>query len=179
MANISKKYAKALFDTALDVDQLDVVYDEFSIIDQVVQEETAKLTELDQDPQRDTQQRLQIVTVAFGQANTYLRNMLKVLAENRHLSYTHAIFKEYEILLNEHHNQDYAIVESVYELSEDDLSRIATLIQQRTQLSKVMITNEINPDLIGGIRVKVGTKVMDASLQNDLAQLEKKFTRVK
>ena len=41
-----------------------------------------------------------------------------------------------------------------------------------------MLTNHINPELIGGVRIKVGTKVMDASIQNDLAQLEKQFIRV-
>ena len=42
-----------------------------------------------------------------------------------------------------------------------------------------LLKNEINNELIGGIRVKVGTKVMDASVQNDLAQLEKKFKNIR
>ena len=67
----------------------------------------------------------------------------------------------------------------MYELSEDEIASIDSIIRSRTKLSKLMITNEINPDLIGGIRVKVGTKVMDASIKNDLAKLEKQFIRVK
>ncbi|MDN5695235.1 MAG: F0F1 ATP synthase subunit delta, partial [Staphylococcus equorum] len=63
--------------------------------------------------------------------------------------------------------------------SDEDLERIDTIIKSRTNYSKIMITNKINPELIGGVRVKVGTKVMDASIKNDLAQLEKQFIRVK
>ena len=64
-------------------------------------------------------------------------------------------------------------------MSEEELSSIEEIIKARTKLSKIMITNKINPELIGGIRVKVGTKVMDASIKNDLAQLERQFIRVK
>src|SRR5699024_5385285 len=102
-----------------------------------------------------------------------------VLASNRHLTYTHEIFSAFETLYNEYHNQDFAVIESVYKLSEDEIASIDSIIKSRTKLSKLMITNEINPDLIGGIRVKVGTKVMDASIKNDLAKLEKQFIRVK
>ena len=105
--------------------------------------------------------------------------MLTILASNRHLGHIHEIYIAFETLYNEQHNQDYAVIESVYQLSEEELSSIEEIIKARTKLSKIMITNKINPELIGGIRVKVGTKVMDASIKNDLAQLERQFIRVK
>ncbi|RIM98241.1 F0F1 ATP synthase subunit delta [Staphylococcus shinii] len=179
MAKIAKKYAKALFDTAKDADILDAMYEEFSTIDTAVQSEIKKLYELDRDPQKDVDQRHRFVNIVFGHANQFMQNMLMILASNRHLGYIHEIYTEFETLYNELHNQDYAVIESVYELSEEEVSRIEEIIKARTKLSKTMITNKINPELIGGIRVKVGTKVMDASLKNDLAQLEKQFTRVK
>lgn len=179
MAKIAKKYAKALFDTAVDHNELETMYESFSTIDSAVEPETTKLKELDEDPQKDAEQRIRFVTLVFGETNQYLLNMLKILAKNRHLSYIHEIFKAFEAIYNLHHKQDFAVVESVYALSEDDLTQIETIIKKRTKLEKVMLTNHINPELIGGVRIKVGTKVMDASVQNDLAQLEKQFIRVK
>ncbi|NWK83338.1 F0F1 ATP synthase subunit delta [Staphylococcus sp. GSSP0090] len=179
MANIAKKYAKALFDTAKDADILDDMYDEFSIINEAVQSESEKLQALDTDPQKDVEQRRRFVSIVFGQTNQYLQNMLTILASNRHLGHIHEIYSAFETLYNEQHNQDYAVIESVYQLSEEELSSIEEIIKERTKLSKVMITNKINPELIGGIRVKVGTKVMDASIKNDLSQLERQFIRVK
>ena len=44
-------------------------------------------------------------------------------------------------------------------------------------LSHVILTTKINPELIGGIRVKVGTTVIDGSVKNDLQQLTTKFKR--
>ncbi|KRG09539.1 F0F1 ATP synthase subunit delta [Staphylococcus sp. NAM3COL9] len=179
MAIIAKKYAKALFDTAKDTNNLEMMYEEFSTINEAVQPETKKLQALDADPQKDVQQRRSFAKVVFGHANQYLQNMLTILASNRHLSYIHEIYIEFEALFNQHHNQEYAVVESVYELSDEDLEHIDMIIKSRTNYSKIMITNKINPELIGGVRVKVGTKVMDASIKNDLAQLEKQFIRVK
>ena len=39
------------------------------------------------------------------------------------------------------------------------------------------VDTKINPDLIGGFRVKVGTTVLDGSVKNDLVQLQRKFER--
>ncbi|MCP8630978.1 F0F1 ATP synthase subunit delta, partial [Acinetobacter baumannii] len=81
-------------------------------------------------------------------------------------------------LYNGHYNQDFATIESTYELSQEELDKIVKLVTQQTKLSKVIVDTKINPDLIGGFRVKVGTTVLDGSVRNDLVQLQRKFRRV-
>jgi F0F1-type ATP synthase delta subunit len=63
-------------------------------------------------------------------------------------------------------------------LSQEELDKIVKLVTQQTKLSKVIVDTKINPDLIGGFRVKVGTTVLDGSVRNDLVQLQRKFRRV-
>ena len=101
-----------------------------------------------------------------------------ILANNRHLALIHSIFKEFKHLYDHHYNQGDALVESVYQLNEEELSRIESVILNKTKLSKVHITTKINPNLIGGFRAKVGTTVLDGSIKNDLEQIERKFKRV-
>ena len=79
--------------------------------------------------------------------------------------------------IRDSYKQDFAIIESTYELSEDEISRIVELIKKQTELSNVIVNTKINQDLIGGFRVKVGTTVMDGSVRNDLVQLQRKFER--
>ncbi len=62
--------------------------------------------------------------------------------------------------------------------SQEELDKIVKLVTQQTKLSKVIVDTKINPDLIGGFRVKVGTTVLDGSVRNDLVQLQRKFRRV-
>ena len=178
MANVANKYAKALFDVAIDKDRLDLMYDELSEVSEATKNYGEDLRAIDSNPNQPASERRKFVGIVFGDANYYLKNMLMILANNRHLVLINSIFKEFKSLYNEYHNEDSAIVESVYQLSDDELSRIKDLILKQTNLSQVHITTKINPELIGGFRVKVGTTVLDGSVKKDLEQIERKFRRV-
>ncbi|MDM7863474.1 F0F1 ATP synthase subunit delta [Staphylococcus borealis] len=178
MANVANKYAKALFDVAIDKDRLDLMYEELSIVSEATKNYDEDLRAIDSNPNQPASERRKFVGIVFGDANYYLKNMLMILANNRHLVLINSIFKEFKSLYNEYHNEDSAIVESVYQLSDEELSRIKDLILKQTNLSQVHITTKINPELIGGFRVKVGTTVLDGSVKKDLEQIERKFRRV-
>ena len=178
MANVANKYAKALFDVAIDKDRLDLMYDELSEASEATKNYGEDLRAIDSNPNQPASERRKFVGIVFGDANYYLKNMLMILANNRHLVLINSIFKEFKSLYNEYHNEDSAIVESVYQLSDEELDRIKDLILKQTNLSQVHITTKINPELIGGFRVKVGTTVLDGSVKKDLEQIERKFRRV-
>lgn len=178
MANVANKYAKALFDVAIDKDRLDLMYDELSEVSEATKNYGEDLRAIDSNPNQPASERRKFVGIVFGDANYYLKNMLMILANNRHLVLINSIFKEFKSLYNEYHNEDSAIVESVYQLSDEELDRIKDLILKQTNLSQVHITTKINPELIGGFRVKVGTTVLDGSVKKDLEQIERKFRRV-
>ena len=178
MANVANKYAKALFDVAIDKDRLDLMYDELSEVSEATKNYGEDLRAIDSNPNQPASERRKFVGIVFGDANYYLKNMLLILANNRHLVLINSIFKEFKSLYNEYHNEDSAIVESVYQLSDEELDRIKDLILKQTNLSQVHITTKINPELIGGFRVKVGTTVLDGSVKKDLEQIERKFRRV-
>ncbi|GEQ08662.1 F0F1 ATP synthase subunit delta [Staphylococcus haemolyticus] len=178
MANVANKYAKALFDVVIDKDRLDLMYDELSEVSEATKNYGEDLRAIDSNPNQPASERRKFVGIVFGDANYYLKNMLMILANNRHLVLINSIFKEFKSLYNEYHNEDSAIVESVYQLSDEELDRIKDLILKQTNLSQVHITTKINPELIGGFRVKVGTTVLDGSVKKDLEQIERKFRRV-
>lgn len=178
MANVANKYAKALFDVAIDKDRLDLMYDELSEVSEATKNYGEDLRAIDSNPNQPASERRKFVGIVFGDANYYLKNMLMILANNRHLVLINSIFKEFKSLYNKYHNEDSAIVESVYQLSDEELDRIKDLILKQTNLSQVHITTKINPELIGGFRVKVGTTVLDGSVKKDLEQIERKFRRV-
>lgn len=177
MAKVAKKYAKALFDVALDTNQLDVVYEDLETISHSSFDFIKELKAIDSNPSLTANQRKEFVERVYNEANPYVVNTLKVLADNRHISIVENVFKSFQNLYNKHYKQGFAIIESTYELSEDELSRIVELIKKQTELSNVIVNTKINQDLIGGFRVKVGTTVMDGSVRNDLVQLQRKFER--
>ena len=118
MANVANKYAKALFDVAIDKDRLDLMYDELSEVSEATKNYGEDLRAIDSNPNQPASERRKFVGIVFGDANYYLKNMLMILANNRHLVLINSIFKEFKSLYNEYHNEDSAIVESVYQLSD-------------------------------------------------------------
>ena len=88
-----------------------------------------------------------------------------ILANNRHLVLINSILKNLKVYIMNIIMKIQRIVESVYQLSDEELDRIKDLILKQTNLSQVHITTKINPELIGGFRVKVGTTVLDGSVK--------------
>ncbi|MCD9067593.1 F0F1 ATP synthase subunit delta [Staphylococcus pasteuri] len=177
MTKIADKYAKALFDVSADTNQLDSIYEELETISHSSFDYINDLKAIDSNPKLTLQKRQNFVGEVYGNANQYIVNMLKVLAENRHLSHIEDVFKAFQLQYNQHNNQDFALIESTYDLNDEEISKIVELVKQQTNLSKVIVSTKINQDLIGGFRVKVGTTVMDGSVKNDLIQLQRKFKR--
>lgn len=178
MADVAKKYAKALFDVSIDKNRLVLMYEELQEVSNATLKYTDDLKAIDSNPNQPASERRKFVGIVFGDANYYLKNMLMILANNHHLALIHSISKEFKYFYDRHYNQGDALVESVYQLNEEELSRIESVILNKTKLSKVHITTKINPNLIGGFRAKVGTTVLDGSVKNDLEQIERKFKRV-
>ena len=106
-------------------------------------------------------------------------NTLFLLANNNKLSLIPSVFIDYRNIYNQVHSQDLMKVESVYPLSNEELDEIGKVFIKRTGLKKLILENEINDSLIGGVRVTIGTKVYDGSIQNDLNQLTKSFHQMK
>ncbi|HEI7742271.1 TPA: F0F1 ATP synthase subunit delta [Staphylococcus aureus] len=178
MVKVANKYAKALFDVSLDTNNLETINEELTVINEAVKDKIEQLKMVDSNPTQTAEQRRELINGVFTDINPYIKNMMYVLADNRHILLIADVFKAFQSLCNGHYNQDFATIESTYELSQEELDKIVKLVTQQTKLSKVIVDTKINPDLIGGFRVKVGTTVLDGSVRNDLVQLQRKFRRV-
>ena len=85
MTKVAKKYAKALFDVALDTNQLDVVYEDLETISHSSFDFIKQLKAIDSNPSLTANQRKEFVERVYNEANPYVVNTLKVLADNRHI----------------------------------------------------------------------------------------------
>ena len=66
-------------------------------------------------------------------------------------------------------------MESVYKLSSEELDQLGQIFIDKTGYEKLLITNEINEDLIGGVRVLIGSKVYDGSVKSQLDGIKNQF----
>ncbi|OAM27122.1 MULTISPECIES: F0F1 ATP synthase subunit delta [Eikenella] len=98
------------------------------------------------------------------------KNFLYVLAEAGRLMVLPDIYAQYqEFLLSKDHIQK-AIVYSAFPMSEGQFAKVVSDCQQKFG-HKLDATLEIVPELIGGIKIEVGDKVLDLSVQGKLKSL--------
>lgn len=179
MANTSQKYAQALYDVAAKQNVTDEISQELTELSTVAKDHLKDLKAIDSNPKLAQNERQTFVETVFKGTSKPLLNTLFLLANNSKLALLPEVNEAYRNIYNNVHQQDLMKVESVYPLSDEELDEIGKAFIKRTGLKKLILDNQINESLIGGIRVTIGTKVYDGSVQNDLNQLTKSFKQMK
>jgi F-type H+-transporting ATPase subunit delta len=104
-------------------------------------------------------------------ANPYLRNFLLLLVDKRRISFLEAVLEQYLVLLRQLNQTALAEVTSAVPLSEAQQQGIVEKVLAITKASQVELQTKIDPDLIGGVIIKVGSQVIDASIRGQLRRL--------
>lgn len=104
-------------------------------------------------------------------ANAYLMNFLMLLVDKRRIVFLPAIIAQYLNLLRKLNQTVLAEVTSTKELSSDQTEAIINKVKAMTQAKSVEVKATIDPDIIGGVIIKVGSQVVDASIRGQLRRL--------
>ncbi|WP_020007243.1 F0F1 ATP synthase subunit delta [Salinicoccus albus] len=174
MANAAQKYSQALFDSVPEEKQLEEVKTDF---DEVVKAVKALpvFIEFMNNPKISKGERKKTVEATFENVSPPLFNLLLILTDRHLFEEIESVYNSFLKVYNAHYNQEHAIIESVYALSDEEIQSIGKVFVKKTGFSKLLIENKVNQELIGGIRVFVGTKVYDGSVEGQLADLKNQF----
>lgn len=99
------------------------------------------------------------------------RSFLKLLVDKDRTYYLKEILTCFEDLCNDMLGYQKAEVISARPLSEEDLQRIQNTLEKSTG-KKIILRNTIEPSLIAGIKVKVGSKITDISMKSRIDQMK-------
>ncbi len=176
--SLAKQYANALFDVVIKHDQLEEARLDLNEVSKVVST-VDDINEFLINPKISKETKLTTIRDSFKGTNEYVFNMLLVLTEKKQFSIVSRIHEEFTHLYNEHYNQAKVIVESVYELEEEQLAKIEEIFKAKTGYDKLLIENKINESLIGGFRVLIGSKVYDESVVLQLRKIKDRFKTTK
>ena len=98
-------------------------------------------------------------------------NMLKLLADRQRIGVLDAVLDRTLELYREQRNIALATVTSAAELSEEQQAELQKKVQAVAGTDKLEITLKVDPELIGGFVVSLGSKVIDASLAGQVRRL--------
>ena len=124
------------------------------------------------DPSRSDAQVAGIfISILAGKLTAEGENFVRVLAENKRLELLPLMHEQFEALKNEREGVVEAEVQSAFDLTKAQLADLVQRLEKKTG-RKVRTQVRINQDLIGGVRVILGDKVIDGSARAQLDALE-------
>jgi F-type H+-transporting ATPase subunit delta len=111
------------------------------------------------------------ISILSGRLTGDAENFVRVLAENNRLGLLPEIRAQFDALKNEHEGVLEAEVHAAFELSDAQLADLAQRLEKKTG-RKVRTRVQIDKDLIAGVRIVLGDKVIDGSARAQLGALE-------
>jgi len=175
MEEIASVYARSLFEVAQEQDKLDTVRDELGEFADALNE-SRELQVFLFSPYFSTKEKTEGLDKAVSGADETVINFLKLLIEKHRMPVVFRIRAEYDKLWEEENKLLPVIVTSAVELAEDTVKQIGDRIAEQTD-RKVDLQSNVDPDILGGIVVRVGNSVLDASIRNRLETFRKQVAR--
>jgi F-type H+-transporting ATPase subunit delta len=173
MSVVDRVYANALFEAAQEEGRLEPVHDQLGQLVEA-EREVPELRELLRNPQVDPRARRAALEDVLADSDELLRNFLLVLADKGRAAQLEEIANEFERLVGEHEGIIHAELTTAVELSDAEAEKLLQQIEQASG-RKVEATRAVDPDLIGGIVLQVGSHRLDASVRGRLDRLRRQL----
>lgn len=163
---IARPYAEAAFKRALEQNALQAWSDALNLIDAVVAD--PQVSALIDAPNVSVARLGNLIIGAVGkQLSGEARNFVQVLAQNRRLGLMPQISGLFAALRREHEGTTEATVVSALPLADGQLQALVATLEQKYG-RKITAKVEIDARLIGGVKIVVGDKVIDATVRGRL-----------
>jgi F-type H+-transporting ATPase subunit delta len=171
MEEIATVYARSLFEVAREQDKLDVVREQLGQFADALSE-TRELQVFLFSPYFSTQEKKDGLERTVTDADAAVMNFLELLIEKHRMPAIFRIRSRYDALWEEENRLLPVQITSAVQLDEAIVKRLGDRISEQTG-RKVELSSSVEPDILGGIVVRVGNSVLDASVRNRLEQLRK------
>jgi len=171
VSGVAGRYASALFEIAREADELDAVAADLNRFGEMI-EASPDLARLVRSPVFSADDQLRAVSAVLDKAELRgsAANLIRLAARNRRLFAVPDMITAYRRLLASHRGEVEAEVTSAEPLSETHVAALREAL--RATLGKdVDLARKVDPALIGGLIVKVGSRMIDTSLRTRLTQL--------
>jgi F-type H+-transporting ATPase subunit delta len=169
---VAGRYASALFDLANEQNELDAVDRDLGKF-QGLLDQSEDLRRLVKSPAfaAEEQQRALRAVMDWAAIGATTGNFLNVVARNRRLFAAEDMIKSFRMLLAKHRGETVAEVKSAVALSNAQLAALKDKL--KTSYGKdVRLDAKVDPSLLGGLVIKIGSRMFDSSLKTRLSNLK-------
>jgi F-type H+-transporting ATPase subunit delta len=173
MASVAGRYASALYDLATEQNQVRPVEAELAGI-QAMLDGSDDFRRMVLSPvfTADEQTKALTAVLAMAGSGPLTTNFLKLIAKNRRLFALGDMIKNYRSLAARGRGEAQAEVTSAIILTEPQLTALRDQLRTAAGGKDVQITTKVDPALLGGLIVKMGSRMVDSSIRTKLTTLK-------
>jgi len=175
MEELAQVYARSLFAVAREQGKLDVLREQLAQLADALGEHR-ELAVFFFSPYFATKEKQEALGKLLDGADEVLLNFLGVLIENHRMPVIFHIRRQYERLWDEENRTLPVEITSAIELDSATTESLGKRIGERAG-RKVQLTARVDPDILGGIVLRVGNSILDASIRNRLEQLRRQVAQ--
>jgi F-type H+-transporting ATPase subunit delta len=170
-AEIIEPYAEALKDLAIAEGLVDRVGEELAAVLKTVEDNSDLKAFLDS-PTHSAQQKQDVVRRIFErEVHPSVFNFLMLLIDRKRINFFPAIVSHYQTLLRAMKQIVLADVTVAINLTDHQERSVVEQVRSMTEARYVELKVHLDPEILGGVIIKVGSQVFDASLRGQLRRI--------
>jgi len=175
MEEIAEVYGRSLFAVAQEHSKLDEIHDQLGEFTDALQD-NRDLQVFFFSPYFSTPEKKDGLKTAVTGADETLVNFLELLIEKHRMPAIFRIRRYFDGLWEQENKILPVQISTATELDDKIIKKIGDKIGKATG-QKIELTTDVNPDILGGIVLRVGNSILDASIRNRLDTLRKHVAR--
>ena len=168
----SERYARALFDVSKESNELEKTENDIKNFNSLITS-SSDISDFIKDPTLITEQQIKAITLLSENLkfSKNLKNFLLLLIEKKRLFFVKKIFETYLKLCLKKRGEFKASLISSKELSQKELDKVTKDLSD-SMGSTLKLEYKVDKELIGGLKLQLGTFMIDTSIKNRLKKIE-------
>jgi F-type H+-transporting ATPase subunit delta len=175
MEEVAEVYARALFEVAVEQNKLDEIHDQLGQFADAM-DKNLDLRRFFFSPYFSTGEKKVALNEAVVGADEAFMNFLQALIERHRMPVIFRIRSRFDEMWREQHKLLPVQVTSAVKLDDSTVKEIGNTIGEQVG-REVELSSNVDPEIIGGLVLRVGNFVLDASIRNRLEQLRKQVAQ--
>lgn len=171
---VASRYAVALFDLGQEKSKLDIFQEEMKTLRKVTLENRSLENVLNH-PRIPADRKKEMVTESFKGFSDEVIHTLHLLIDRHRTDIMLPLADQFLEKVHTYQGVQEATVYSVRELSEDEKQRLSQTFAPKVGKDSLIIDNRVDPDLLGGVRIRIGNRIFDGSVRGKLDQMEREL----
>ena len=172
-----KVYADALFQAALELDQLEEIHTQLAALSQVIAHTPEFLVLLASPAMTPSDKEKVLRQTLEGQIAPALYNFMRILSDKARTPLLPQIVSEFEVLYRQHHGILLVTAVSAVPFTPDQQQKLTQKLESLTG-KKILMDNQVDPSVLGGVILRYEGKEIDGSVRERLAGLRRSLMGV-